>query len=194
MLNKQKSHVMYQLIAGIKYPRKQAGILSCRITLIAPRLQSHWFTVCFNFYWVYLAAPSPFSPSALTFCPAPNNSSLTYYQKTFLTPFHSLKCLCQMDKPPLHGGGHPTLLGPFLICPPPRTASAPGHSDMMLHGQNLKPLSQPLLKMESVTFICRVTYLLGGMERNYELIPHTIKDGNNFRELLIRDHLLSAAP
>lgn len=120
MLNKQKSHVMYQLIAGIKYPRKQAGILSCRITLIAPRLQSHRFTVCFNFCWVYLAAPSPLSPSALTFCPAPNNSSLTYYQKTFLTPFHSLKCLCQMDKPPLHGGGHPTLLGPFLICPPPQ--------------------------------------------------------------------------
>lgn len=125
MLNKQKSHVMYQLIAGIKYPRKQAGILSCRITLIAPGLQSHQVTVCFNFYWVYLAAPSPLSPSALTFCPAPNSSSLTYYQTTSLAPFHSLKCICQMDKPPSHCTGSPTLLGPFFIRPPQKTCFSP---------------------------------------------------------------------
>lgn len=194
MLNKQKSHVMYQLIAGIKYPRKQAGILSYHITLIAPGLQSHRVTVCFNFYWVCLAAPSPLSPSALIFCPAPNNSSLTYYQTTFVTPFLSLKCICQMDKPPFHCRGCPTLLGPFLICPP-ETASVPGHSGVTLHGQSRKPLSQPLLQMEPVAFICNVESLTyWGMERNYELIVHTIKDGNNFREPLIRDHLLSAAP
>lgn len=142
MLNKQKSHVMYQLIAGIKYPSKQAGILSCCITLIAPGLQSHWVTVCFNFYWVYLAAPPPLSPSALTLCPAPNNSSLTYYQATFLTLFHSLKCICQMDKCPLPCGGNSTLLGQFFST---KSASVPGHSAVMLHGQSLKPLFQPLL-------------------------------------------------
>lgn len=145
MLNKQKSHVMYQLVAGIKYPRKQAGILSCRITLIAPGLQSHRVTVCFNFYWVYLVAPSPLSPSALTFCPAPNNSSLTYYQTTFLAPFHSLRVHLPDGQTPsvLQGASHTP--GPFLHLSPPKTALVPGHSDVTLHGQNLKPLSQPLL-------------------------------------------------
>lgn len=125
---------MYQLIAGIKYPRKQAGMLSYCITLIAPGLQSHRVTVCFNFYWVYLAAPSPLSPSALTFCPAPSNSSLTYYQTAFLAPFHSV---CQMDKPCLCIGGNPVLLGLFLICPPKKYFSPwpLGHDAAQLKSQ-----------------------------------------------------------
>jgi len=179
---------MYQLIAGIKYPRKQAGSLSCRITLIAPGPQSHRVTVCFSFYWVSLAAPSPLSPSALTFCPATNNSSSTCCQTTFLAPW-SVSAIWA-NRLRVAGGVPHSFLHLSL-----RPENASGHSDMLLRGQNPKPLSQPLLQMESVIRICRVGSLTcWGMESNYELIAHTIKDGNNLRELLVRGHLLSAAP
>lgn len=113
----------------------------------------------FQFLLVYLAAPSPLSPSALTFCPAPSNSSLTYYQTAFLAPFHSV---CQMDKPHLCIGGESNTPGPFLNLSPPKSISVLGPWDMMLHSRNLTPLSQPLLQMEPVTFTHRVNHLPAG--------------------------------
>lgn len=77
----------------------------------------------FQFLLGLLAAPSPLSLSTLPFCPAPNNSSLTSYQPTLLTPLHSFflpKCICK----PLCILGESNSPGPFpnLF---PQTASAP---------------------------------------------------------------------
>lgn len=158
MLHKHKSHVMYQLIAGIKYPRKQAGILSCRITLIAPGLQSHRGTVCFNFYWVYLPAPSPLSPSALTLWPAPNSSSLTCYQTTFLALFIPESVFARRTNPfCIAGEGSST---PRLFLCPPQTASVPAHSCCYM--AKVSDHSQPLLQMESLLFVMQSHSATGG--------------------------------
>lgn len=114
MLNKQKSHVMYQLIAGIKYPSKQAGILSRCITLIAPGLQSHWVTVCFNFYRVYLAAPSPLSPSALTLSSS-KQLLVNLLSSNLPHPFSFLKVHLPDGQTPFALWGEFNTLGPIFF-------------------------------------------------------------------------------
>lgn len=143
---------MDQLHAGIKSPRRRAGILSCRITLIAAGLRSRRVAVCFNFYRVCVAAPSPRSPSALMLRQTPNNSSLTCYQTASLIPFPSLKGLCQMDKRPVWCGELSTSPFPTLSLTKLLRSPAP---DVMLHSPNPKPASQPLLRRVPATFICK---------------------------------------
>lgn len=126
----------------------------------------------FQFLLGLLAAPSPLSPSTLPFCPAPNNSSLTSYQPTLLTAFHSFflpKCICQMDKPLciVWGTQHSWALSQSA---PPNCFSS-HHLDVLLPGQTPKPLSQPLLPLESLWF--GRSPLPDGGCREIELVAHT---------------------
>lgn len=137
----------------------------------------------FQFLLGLLAAPSPLSPSTLPFCPAPNNSSLTSYQPTLLTHFHSFflpKCICQMDKPLCIVGGtqHSWALSQSV---PPNCFSS-HHLDVLLPGQNPKPLSQPLLPLESLWF-GRKCLTRWGMQRNKACCSY--RGGNSLGELLI---------
>lgn len=135
---------MYQLIAGIKHPRKQAGILSRRITLIAAGPWSRRVAVCFNFYWVSLAAPSPCSHSALTLSDSKQllikllSNNLPHPISFFKGP------LPDRQTPSALQGAQHRLPRPLPSVPPTTTpACSPG---VMQHSQNIEPPSQPHCK------------------------------------------------
>lgn len=138
----------------------------------------------FQFLLGPLAAPSPLSPSTLPFCPAPNNSSLTSYQPTLLTPFHSFslpKCICHMDKP-LCIVGESDSPGPFpnLF---PQTASAPSTWMCWCLAKIPKLSLSPCCHWNH--FGLGDSPLPAGRWRETELAAHIIKGGNSFGELLI---------